>query len=142
MKIQKKVLDFLVKNRISVLATILKDKTPYSATMHFALSQKPYFVFFTEKDSKKCSHFKPGRIYPASVVIGFSETDFVEFQSTGTVKIVSNEKELSDVWEVYLKKFPRARKWRDSKTDVMLKFVPKWWRYTEFKPEKKVYLSK
>lgn len=142
MKLKKSVLNFLVKNSISVLTTVLKDNSPYSATMHFAFSQKPYFIFFTEKDSKKCSHFVAGKNYPASVVVGFDENEFVEFQSTGTVKVVNRENELKNCWKIYLNKFPNASKWRNSKTDVILKFVPTWWKYTEFKPKKKVLLSK
>lgn len=76
-----KIQDFLNKNRISVLTTVLPNGSPHSATLHFASSIDPlYFAFWTERNSRKCSHFALDSKYPASLVVGFSEEEFKTLQ--------------------------------------------------------------
>lgn len=135
-KMDKKVLDFAAKHRVSVLTTILADGKPHSASMHYAASLNPFsFIFLTERDSKKCRHFKEGKKYPASLVVGFSEEEWVQLQMEGEIYFIKGKKELDESWKTYAEKFVGMDKWKDSKEDVLLKFVPKWWKYSEFKPE-------
>ncbi len=141
MKIEKKILDFINNNRISVLTTVLSNGKPHSSSMHFAGSIDSGFIFFTEKNSRKCSHFENDETYPAAMVIGFDENEFIELQLEGEVEMASAGKNLENGWKTYTAKFPGSDKWRNSKTDVLLKFIPKWWRYTEFKPEKNIISS-
>lgn len=133
-----RIIDFLTNQRICVLTTILPDGTPHSATMHFAMREKPFqFIFFTKDISRKCEHFRVGRQYPASFVVGFDENKMVEFQATGIIKKVN--KVLAKLGE---KTF--ATKFKGSKLDaehVVLEFSPKWWRYTEYKPKKLILES-
>lgn len=136
MNVDKKVLDFAAKHRVSVLTIILADGNPHSASMHYAASANPFsFIFLTERESKKCKHFAEGKKYPAALVVGFSEEEWVQFQAEGEIYLIRDRKELDEGWKVYAEKFVGMDKWKDSKEDVLLKFVPKWWKYSEFKPE-------
>jgi uncharacterized protein YhbP (UPF0306 family) len=129
---EKKVIDFLTNEHVSALTTLLSDKIPHTAAMHFAMREKPFqFIFFTKENSRKCEHFRVGRQYPASFVVGFDEAKMVEFQAEGIIKKVNQV--LSRLGE---KAF--ASKFKGAKLDsehVVLEFTPKWYRYTEYKPK-------
>ena len=133
-----KILEFLKRENVSVLSTILPAGTPHSATMHFAMREKPFqFVFFTKENSRKCEHFRVGRQYPASFVVGFDETKMIGFQAEGVIKKVNQV--LSRLGE---KTF--AYKFKGAKLDsehIVLEFTPKWYRYTEYKPKKLILES-
>lgn len=135
---EAKVLDFLKKEHVSVLTTLLPDGSPHSASMHFAMQDDGnHFVFFTKNVSRKCGHFETGIEYPASLVVGFDERQMIEFQSEGIVQKVSEaESELCE--KVFASKFEGAKL---DDEHIVLKFTPKWWRYTEFKPEFKAISS-
>lgn len=133
--VDKKVLDFVLKHRISVLTTLLKDGSPHSSSMHYASSEKPLeFVFLTEKGSRKLNNLGAS-FSPASLVIGFSEEEWVELQMEGEVKILKDKKELSSAWDLYAGKFKGADKYKDDPVSMVLLFRAKWWRYTEFRPK-------
>lgn len=137
------VSDFALKHRIAVLTTLIDDGVPHSASMHYAFSEKyGSFIFATEIKSTKCKNLLGGNTQPSSLVVGFSEEEFVELQMRGEVSIIKDLKELDEAWGVYDKKFAGAKKWRDDKDGVLLKFVPGWWRYSEFKPKFKSIESK
>lgn len=133
-----KITDFFKRNNVSVLTTILPDGIPHSASMHFAMRDKLFqFVFFTKAVSRKCGHFRVGRQYPASVVVGFDEKEMIEFQAEGVVKKVSQI-----LTGLGVKTF--ASKFKGAKLDsehVVLEFTPKWYRYTEYKPKKLILES-
>lgn len=131
-------MEFLNSEHVSVLTTISPEGMPHSASMHFATREKPFqFVFFTKEVSRKCKHFKVGRQYPASLVVGFDENKMVTFQAEGVVKKVNQV-----LTSLGVKTF--ASKFKGAKLDtehVVLEFSPKWWRYTEYKPKKLVLES-
>lgn len=135
----KRVLDFVAKHRISVLTTLLPDGKPHSASMHYATkSGSLNFVFFTKEKSRKCEHFVEGKKYPASLVIGFSEEEWVELQTEGFIEKVKRSKSKPGE-KVFATKFDGAI--LDSE-HVVLEYRPTWWRYTEFKPKFFVLSSK
>lgn len=134
----KKVLEFINKNHVSVLTTLIENGNPHSASMHYASTDKPFeFVFFTKKVSRKCKHFENSKKYPASLVIGFDEKEMVEFQSEGLVRIATEEESKIGV-KTFASKFKGAE--LDNEHQVLI-YEPTWWRYTEIKPEFKVIES-
>lgn len=140
---EKTVSDFALKNRVSVLTTLIGNGVPHSSTMHYSFSPTDgSFVFLTGAKSTKCKNLINNQVCPASLVIGFDEQEPTELQMRGNISIVKDEKELADLWETYLGKFAEKEKYRTSKDEVLLKFVPSWWRYTESKPKFKVIESK
>ncbi|HSW89729.1 MAG TPA: pyridoxamine 5'-phosphate oxidase family protein [Patescibacteria group bacterium] len=131
----KKIIDFVTKHRISVLTTMLLDGTPHSSTLHYSASFSSfYFIFMTDKESRKNQKLINSGSTPASLVIGFSEEEWVTLQMEGEVRILTKEDQLDEAWRVYSEKFKGSEKYKDLADSVLLKFVPKWWRYTELKP--------
>jgi len=138
----KKVLKFLQRHRICVLTTLLKNGQPYSASLHYAFNEKPlYFVVWTGEKTRKLGGLKKGEASKASMVIGFSEEEWLTMQMEGEVKWVSNKEELREIWKCYSQKFAEPETYEDSEGSALLKFTPKWWKYTEVKPEPKVVIS-
>ncbi len=132
----RKVIDFLGKHRISVLTTLLKSGQPHSATLHYAYTpESDEFVFLTEANSVKCTDLAPDTPSPSSLVIGFSEEEWITFQAEGEVTLVQDEGSLDKAWDIYASKYKGADKHKGNQHSVILKFVPKWWRYTEVKPD-------
>ena len=132
----KKILDFLAKNRISVLTTLLPDGSPHSASLHFSNNNNPFeFYFSTERSSRKCQSLLNGKPGKSSLVVGFSEEDFITLQMEGEVKAILNKEDLEKIHKVHYAKYPDSEKWKNDPGSVFLVFTPKWWRYTEFKPK-------
>ncbi len=117
----QRVVDFLSKERMAVLAIVLPDGTPHTAAMHFVYKDGVVF-FSTHADSKKVAGLVVAK---ASVTIGFSEQDWVTLQMNGTMEKTEPVKDL------ILAKYPESSKYMDE-TIVFLKFTPTWWRYTDF----------
>ncbi len=132
----KKINTFIKGNRISVLTTLLKDGSPHSATLHYSHQDKPLrFFVSTENTSRKCQGLLDGKEIKGSMVIGFSEEEFITFQMEGTVRAVTDKKELAGVHKIHYAKYPDGKKWKDDPATIFLVFKPNWWRYTEYKPK-------
>jgi general stress protein 26 len=129
---EQKIIDFLNKNKLCVLTTLLEGGKPHSATMHFASRNEPLeFVFFTKTDSRKCTNLEVGKKYPASLVVGFSEEEWKELQLEGEIEKIKREESEADI-QTFADKFTGATLKDDH---VVLRFTPNWWRYTEFKTD-------
>ncbi len=132
----KRIFDFVNKNRISVLSTVLPSGTPHSAALHYSSSNEPFKIFFsTDKTSRKCQDLLDGKTGKASVVIGFDENEMVTLQGEGEVQAIFDKQELLEAQKVHYKKYPDSEKWKDDQDSIFLVFIPTWWRYTEFKPK-------
>ncbi|KKQ92357.1 MAG: hypothetical protein UU16_C0003G0015 [Candidatus Woesebacteria bacterium GW2011_GWA2_40_7] len=138
---ETKVLDFLDKQRVCCLTTLLEDGSPHASAMHFSHSNEPLEIYIqTENTSRKCQALLSGKDIKASIVIGFSEEEFKTLQMDGNIKIV-NPENLNDIHQIHYYKLPDAKKWKDDPATIFLVFKPTWWRYTEYKPEFKVISS-
>src|SRR3989304_969184 len=91
-----KISEFLSRNRVCVLTVVLPDETPHSAAMHYSLFPDfPTLFFSTDITSKKCLGIKDHQPAQASVVVGFSETDWQTIQMTGEVRLIADDEHLS-----------------------------------------------
>lgn len=115
-----KIIEYLQTERMSVLSVALLDGTPHAAAMHFVFSDGVIY-FSTHANSKKVVSN-----VLASVVIGFSETDWITLQMSGKIEKTEPVKDL------ILSKYPESIKFIDEST-VYLKFTPTWYRYSDFK---------
>lgn len=130
-----KIEEFLNKQRVCSLTTLLKNGSPHSAAMHYSHTTTPFEIYIqTENSSKKCEALLPHKSTKASIVIGFDEKEFKTLQLDGDVKLLSNNK-LADIHKIHYKKHPGAKQWKDDPATVFLVFKPTWWRYTEYKPK-------
>jgi len=138
----RRVLDFLAKNRVCVLSVLLKDGSPHTAAMHYSHINSPLEIYIqTENTSRKCQALLKGKPIKSSVVVGFSEDEFRTLQLDGNIKIV-NKNKLKNIHDIHYKKHPEAKQWKDDPATVFLIFKPTWWRYTEYKPKFFVLSSK
>ena len=139
---EQKILDLLAKERVSSLTTLLTNGSPHSSAMHFSHSIKPLEVYFsTENTSKKCEALLTGEQVKGSVVVGFSETDFETLQLDGVISTVSDQEELKRIKSGYYPKNPHSQKYENDPGTVFLKFVPTWWRYSDYKTEPLTIIS-
>lgn len=142
MILNKKVSEFLSSNKVCVLTTLLKDGSPHGAAMHFSHNEDPLELYFsTEKTGIKCQALGNGNSVKASVVVGFSEEEWVSVQMDGEVSAILDDSELAKVHKIHYAKQPGSEKYKDEPETLFLKFVPRWWRYTEFKSSPWTILS-
>lgn len=133
---EKKILDFLEKQRVCSLTTLLKDSSPHAAALHYSHKDGPLEIYIsTENNSRKCEALLDGKSGKAAFVIGFSEAEFVTLQIDGDVRLVMDKKELVKIHKIHYKKHPDSEKWKNDPATVFLVFTPTWWRYTEYKPK-------
>jgi len=126
------VAEFLAGQPLCVLTVVLPDGAPESATMHYASRQDPLELYFsTDVNSRKCTALRNGAQANASVVVGFSEQEWVTLQFVGTVSRVP-EPELPVVKEILYAKNPNAKKYENDPDTFFLKFVPARWRFSDF----------
>ena len=129
----KKILDFLTKHRVSSLTTMLPDGTPHAAALHYSHNEEPIEIYFsTENTSRKCKGLLKGETVKASVVVGFSEEEWVTLQMDGDVTAITDKDELEKVYKIHYPKHPNSEKYKDDPATIFLKFTPAWWRYTDY----------
>lgn len=131
------ILDFLTKNRVSSLTTLLPDGTPHGAALHYSHIAEPLTLYFSTKNtSRKCEGLLNGETSKASVVIGFSEDEWITLQLDGEVKALEKD-QLENIHKVHYAKHPNSEQFKDAPETVFLAFTPTWWRYTDHntKPE-------
>lgn len=139
---EQKILDYLTKERVACLATTLKDGSPHAAALHYSHSSEPLELYFsTENTSKKCQGILSGETTKASVVVGFSEQEFKTLQLDGQVSVVTDSAELVKIHGVHYAKFPESAKYKDLPESVVLKFIPSWWRYSDYKTKPLTVIS-
>lgn len=133
---QKKILEFIKKQRVCSLTTLFKNGSPHAAAMHFSYNTNPLEIYIqTENSSKKCEALLSGTKIKGSFVIGFSEDEFSTLQMDGDINIVIDKNELEKIHKIHYSKNPDAEQWKDDPATIFLVFIPKWWRYTEYKPK-------
>lgn len=129
-----KIVEYLEKERMCVLATVLANGTPHAAAMHFVYQNEALF-FSTHFGNRKLEGLNAGRSQ-ASVCVGFSETDWATLQMDGQIEKTDPVFAKSLV----LSKYPESEKHMDDQT-VFLKFTPSWWRFMDYKVNPPLTLS-
>lgn len=110
----QKVLDYLTKERVSVLAVTLPDNLVYAATLHFSHNEEPFELYFsTENASRKCRGLLNGEIQKASFVVGFSESEWITLQMDGEVTAVFDKSKLEEIYKLHYVKHPNSAKYKD-----------------------------
>jgi len=138
-----KIINFLKKERVCALSVILPNGAPHSAAVHYSHEENPLIFFIqTSSKSQKCSGLLNGEIVKASVVVGFSEEDWLTLQMRGDIKIISDHEELDKIYKIHYAKHPNAEKYKSDAETVFLEFVPSWWRYTDFNTDPETIIEK
>lgn len=138
----QKVLDFLTKHRVCSLTTTLPDGSPHAAAIHFSHKENPLTLYFsTENTSRKMTGLLKGEVVKGSVVVGFSEEEWITLQMDGEVRTISDKNELEEIHKVHYAKHPDSEKWKDDPATIFLTFTPTWWRYTDYNTKPETILS-
>jgi general stress protein 26 len=138
----QKVLDYLNKNRVGVLVTLLKDGTPHGAALHYSQKDNPLEIYFsTESTSRKCQALNNGKPGKASLVVGFSEEEWITLQMDGEIQAILDKNELKKVQEIHYTKHPNSEKFKNDPTTIFLKFTPGWFRYTDYNTKPSTIIS-
>jgi uncharacterized protein YhbP (UPF0306 family) len=142
MKTRPEVLEYLKTQRIGVLAVEMLDGSPHAATVHFAHTEDPFeFYFETYREYRKAEALLGRVISKASFVVGVDEKNLQTLQLDGTVQLLTPEdKDIFDT--AYFAKFPNKVEKSDASRDVFFKFIPTWWKFTDWTtPRGKIILS-
>lgn len=134
----QRVADFLVKERMSVMAVDLPSGAPHASAMHFVF-QDGILYFCTHSNSRKLAGLASGST-SGSVVVGFSEQDWVTVQLDGQIQKIELPTEKEAIKRLIVVKYPESSKYMDE-TAVFLKFTPTWWRFTDFKSQPPVIIE-
>lgn len=130
---EQAMVDFLTKNRVCALTTLLPDGSPHAAALHYSFKQTPFELYFsTENTSKKCEGLLNGETVKASAVVGISEEEWITLQMDGTATLIKSTDDLAAIQTMHYAKHPNSEKFKDDPATVFLKFTPVWWRYTDY----------
>ena len=99
------------------------------------------FYFETYRDYRKSQPLYGRDVTRASFVVGSDEKNMKTLQLDGTVQLLKpEERPVFDI--VYLGKFPEKKKKADDPKFVFFKFMPTWWRFTDWTtPQGKIILT-
>lgn len=137
-----KIGEFLTKDRVCSLTTLLPDGSPHASALHFSHSTDPFVLYFSvEKTCRKCEALLDGKSVKASVVVGFSEVEWLTLQMDGEVRAILDVSELTTAQQVHYAKIKEAEKYKDDPTTIFLVFTPTWLRYTDFKTQPPTIIS-
>ncbi len=130
----KEILNFVANEPVSAIALTLPDGSPYVATLHHAHTEVPFcLIYETSNDSRKFTAFSKGNSVRASVVIGVNEKDMRTLQLNGVATRIPKD---DPRVQVYIAKFPKkATRIAGERIEFFI-FIPAWWRYSSFSPEK------
>ena len=135
-------LNLVNKERVCVLSVVLPDGSPHIAAMHYSQQIDPIKIFVKTYPTVKTGAIKEkGGTAKAAIVIGFSEQDFVTLQMRGNIRMVSDQKELENIYKIHYAKHPEAEKYKGPNT-IFLEFTPAWWRYTDFNTDPETVIDK
>jgi len=126
------IISYLNNERVGVIALEMADGSPHGATVHFAYSENPFeFYFQTYRDSRKAELLVQKGMCRATFVLGTSEETMKTFQLDGEVHLIKPE-EKDHCEKIYLGKFPEKTERSKDPRAIYFKFVPTWWRYSDF----------
>ncbi len=129
----QEIQNFLITNRIGVLSVTLQDGSPHAATVHYSHNDNPLEIYVsTSTKSKKCEPLLNGQTVKASFVVGFREEEMLTLQMDGDISRVTEQEELAEIHTLHYKKHPHAEKYKDDPETAFLKFVPTWWRFSDY----------
>jgi nitroimidazol reductase NimA-like FMN-containing flavoprotein (pyridoxamine 5'-phosphate oxidase superfamily) len=75
------ILAFLTKHRVCALATMLPDGMPHGAALHYSHKNSPFELYVSvDSTNRKCIGLLKGEPVNGTVVIGFSEEEWLTLQ--------------------------------------------------------------
>jgi len=127
--IDERILSFLNTQRLGVLSNVSTEGYPQVSVIHFSHVLDPlHFYISTENTTRKVKNIEVSE--KASLVIGFSESEWITVQMDGKLEIVKDD--LGEAWKIHYAKNPNSAKYKDLPETVFLKFTPTYLKFTDY----------
>lgn len=125
-----KMKQFVLGNRLSVVGTIDQAGCSHSSVMHYSTTPDLRVLYFSTDDrSDKAKNSRTNE--HASVVIGWSEQDWITVQMRGQLSVLVSGEELRAAKAAHYAVHPNSQKFENDPHTVFLAFRPRWIRYSD-----------
>lgn len=123
---KRKLYDFMNSHDLMVISSNGPSGQPQSAVVGFGQTNDLFIIFGTGKSNRKAKNITNDP--KVSVVIGWDKSGTVQYE--GTAKLLSGS-EANKFAEIYFKKNPTARKYKEDPDECYFLVKPTWIRYTD-----------
>jgi len=121
-----KIISFLKKHRISGVATIMPDGImPHNKVMHYSMWENPLKLLFCT-DDRSISVQNISLNHNMSVVVGWSEEEWITVQMRGEAKVIDTPFELASAKKIHYANYPSSQKFDKDSHTVFIVFTPSW----------------
>jgi uncharacterized pyridoxamine 5'-phosphate oxidase family protein len=127
-ELQKKIATFLRNQDLAVIATVHPNQTPEAAVIQFVVTEKLQIIFNTFSTYRKYKNISEN---PA-VAFVFGGQDKITVQYEGQARELSGL-ELDSFKSLFLKKYPKAKKWDAFPETRWFLTEPRWIRYADLR---------
>jgi len=134
----KKILNFIKRYKIGVLATVDTEGKPEAASMAFSQTVDLKLIFQTPNYYRKYGNLKKNP--NVAVVFGFSLEEFIAVQYEGVAKEAGAD-EVGKFQKIHITKNPYSVRFTNLPENKYFIVEPKWIRYWDFKTEEKFVLK-
>jgi uncharacterized pyridoxamine 5'-phosphate oxidase family protein len=124
-----KLLEFLQKNRLGVVATTCGNGDPQSALVGIAVTERFEIVFDTVGRTRKCQNLR--RHPQISVVVGWEQEITVQYEG---IADEPGGRELERLKAVYFAVYPECISHQNREGITYVRIRPTWIRYSDFNP--------
>ena len=129
-EIRARLFGFLRQGRVSVLSTCTSKGEPHSSVMHYSCAAEPPALYFSTDD--RSAKAKDCRENPrASVVLGWSEVEWVTVQMRGGFRALTLPAEVEAAKTAHYAVHPNARQFDSDPHTLFLMFEPNWVRFSD-----------
>lgn len=123
---KQRILQFIKRHRIGVIATASLDGKPEAAVVEFGETEKLELIIDMFAASRKCANMKQNP--RVAFVIGWDEKITVQYEGVATE--LTGE-DLAECKKIYFVKSPRAARWENRPGNTYFKITPTWIRYSD-----------
>jgi len=133
---KRKILDFVRKEKLGVVATISPEGNPEAAVMAVSQNDKLELFFQTNNETRK---YKNLQVNPhVAVVFGHDIDEFITVQLEGAASEVANEDDLKKIRKIHVANNSESEKYVYLKENIFFKVRPSWVRYWDFHKDEKI----
>lgn len=137
----KQIIDFISGEHICVLSILRADGEVHGASLHYSFTKDgSEFYFSTQESSEKAKGLKSEEWQKASLVVGFSEETWKTLQVRGQLTIAEGD-DMDKVKEIHYARNPGSKRYDGEPGNIIMRFKPTWWRYSDFKAKPPVFLQ-
>jgi len=127
---ERRILNFVKKHKLAVLATINNEGKPESSVIEFSEKNNLELIFDTFSSFRKYKNIKSNP--EVAIVIGWDENITIQYEGTATEL---KDKELQESINLHINKLQDAKKFVGMEGIKFFKITPKWIRYTDISNE-------